>query len=137
MGISADCAKDFPNDPSIDNPVSLLRRVPPKLLHFDENLGRWRPSSAAFEDDEDGDPMSVYREDIIEAEGSSVSRVMIGHEGYALASLTAGQVRSKDQTVHSDPLPDESSHAQVCGLKPKRTCCWFAMQSEWAIPPRT
>lgn len=54
-----------------------------------------RPSSAAFEDDDDGDPMSVYRRDIIDSEGGTVARVMAGHEGFALASLTAGQVRTK------------------------------------------
>lgn len=135
MSISETCAKNFPNDPTIARSEALLRRVPPKHFYLDENLGRWRPSSAAFEDDDDGDPMSVYRQDVIESEGGSIRRVMPGHEGYALASLTAGQVRSKDQTVHPNPLLEESSHTQVCGDKPKSTCRWFAMQSEWAIPP--
>lgn len=79
--------------------------------------------------------MSVYRQDIIEAEGGSATRIMAGHDGYALASIKAGQVRSKGQTVHPDPLPEESSHTQVCGSKPKSICRWFAKQSEWAIPP--
>ena len=135
MGITEHCAKNFPNDPTIADGVSLLRRVPRKHFYLDENLGRWRPSSAAFEDDDDGDPMSVYRQDIIEAEGGPIDRVMVGHEGYALASITAYHVRSKDQPVHPDPLPEESSHTQVCGAKKKSTCRWLAMQSEWAIPP--
>jgi hypothetical protein len=134
LSISEDCAKNFPDDPTIAHSEALLRRVPPKHFYLDENLGRWRPSPAAFEDD-DGDPMSVYRQGIIKAEGGPIHRVMHGHEGYALASLTAGQVRSKDQTVHPDPLPEESSHTQVCGAKQKGTCRWFAMHSEWAIPP--
>jgi len=120
LGITEDCAKNFPNDPTIAHGVALLRRVPPKHFYFDDNLGRWRPSSAAFEDDEDGDPMSVYRQDLIEAEGGPIRRIMVGHEGYALASLTAGQVRSKDQTVHPDPLPEESSHT----LGPKSFVFW-------------
>ena len=135
MSIQEDCAKNFPNDPKIAHSVVLLRRVPPKHFFLDENLGRWRPSSAAFEDDDDGDPMSVYRQDIIHAEGASIQRVMAGHEDYALASLMAGQVRSKEQTVHPDPLPEESSHTQICGPKQKKTCRWFATQSEWVIPP--
>ena len=113
----------------------LLRRVPPRHFHFDPKLGRTRPSSAAFEDDDDGDPMSVYRKDIIESEGASIVRVMAGHEEYALASLTAGGVRSQGQTVHPDPLAEESSHTQLCGAKEKRTCRWFAKHSEWVIPP--
>jgi len=131
----SDCAKNFPDDPAIAHGEALLRRVPPKHFYLDQNLGRWRPSSAAFEDDDDGDPMSVYRRGIIEAEGCSIHRVMQGHENYALASLTTGQIRSKDQTVHADALPEESSHTQVCGAKPKSTCRWFAKQAEWAIPP--
>jgi len=135
LGITDDCAKNFPNDPTIGDNAALLRRIPPKHFYFDENLGRLRPSSAAFEDDEDGDPMSVYRRDVIEAEGGHISRIMAGHEAYALASLTAGQVQLKEQTVHPDPVPEESSHTQVCGSKPKSTCRWFAAQSDWALPP--
>jgi hypothetical protein len=136
LGIPADCIKNFPDDATIDNGVELLRRIPPGHFHFDDNLGRWRPSSAAFEDDDDGDPMSVYRRDIIEVDCGTTRRIMVGHEGYALASLTAGQIRSKEQTVHPDPLSSEPSHTQICGSKPKKICRWFAKQSTWAIPPQ-
>ena len=85
----------------------------------DKNRGRVRPSSAAFEDDRDGSPMSVYRRDVIDREGDAPERVMVGHEGYGLVSFTAGHARSKNQTVCSNPLPEESAHAVVCGPKPK------------------
>ena len=137
MSTLEDCARNFPDDPAVADGVALLRRVPPKHFYLDDNLGRVRPSSAAFEDDGDGDPMSVYRRDVIDSEGGEVRRVLAGHEGYALASLTASQVRSKSQAVHPDPLPTESSHANVCGPKPKSTCRWFAKHAEWAISPRT
>jgi hypothetical protein len=130
-----DCARNFPNDPTVADNVALLRRIPYWHFYFDERLGRMRPRSAAFEDDADGDPMSVYRRDIINAEGGTVARVMVGHEGFALASFTAGQVRFKDQTVFPDPLPEESSHAKICGPKPESTRRWFAKQSEWVIAP--
>jgi len=130
-----DCAKNFPDDRTTSDGVELLRRIPPRHFHFDENLGRLRPSSAAFEDDPDGDPMSVYRRDVIESEAGDVRRVVIGHQGYAVVSLTAGQVRSKRQTVFPDPLPEESSHAKVCGPKTKATRRWFSQQDEWAIQP--
>ena len=107
MSTREECAENFPDDPAVAECVALLRRIPPgpHFQFFDQNLARWRPSSAAFEDDDDGDPMSVYRRDVIETEGGNVQRVMIGHEGYALASLTVGQVRSKGQTVFPAPLP--------------------------------
>ena len=79
--------------------------------------------------------MSVYREDVIKSEGGEVSRVMIGHEGYALATLTAGQVRFKYQTVFPAPLPGESSHAHVCGRKTRATRSWFSRKAAWVIPP--
>lgn len=129
------CAKSFPNDERVKDSVELLRRIPPRHFHFDDNLGSWRPSSAAFEDDEDGDPMSVYRQDVLELERADSSRVMEGHEGYALASLQAGRVRSRSQTIFSDPLPGESSHAKVCGPKPYSVRRWFANQSNWVIEP--
>jgi hypothetical protein len=129
------CSQYHPDDPDVLNATTLLRRVPQKHIIFDQNLGRHRPTSAAFEDDEDGSPMSTYRNDIIANEGAEVSRVMVGHDGYSLAGLTAEQFRSRQQTVHSDPLPEESSHTEICGLKTHGTRSWFAKTAEWIIPP--
>lgn len=135
MSTPEDCVRNFPNDPTVRDDVALLRRIPHWHFHFDTRLGRMRPRSAAFEDDADGDPMSVYRRDIIGAEGGDVRRVMIGHEGFALTSLAAGQFRSMEQTVFPDPLPEESSHAKICGPKPERVRRWFAKHAVWVIPP--
>ena len=86
------CNEQFPDGAEVLDASRLLRRVPPTWIIFDDNLGRWRPTSAAFEDDRDGDPMSVYRRDIIEAEGGSILRVLAGHDGYWLASLIAAEL---------------------------------------------
>lgn len=64
-----------------------------------------------------------------------MQRVMAGHFGFGLASLTAGHVRSKNQTVFPDPQPVESSHAKVCGPKTDAVRRWFALQAVWVIPP--
>ena len=57
--------------------------------------------------------MSVYRRDVIEEEGGEPGRVLASHEGFELVAISAGQVRSRDQTVHADPLPE--IHAEgVC-----------------------
>ena len=79
--------------------------------------------------------MSVYRQDVIEKEGGVPGRVLANHPGFALVSVSAGHVRSRDQTVHADPVPEESSHGIVCGSKPKSTRKWFARQARWAVPP--
>ncbi len=136
MSTFDECARNFPDDPTVADATALLRRIPPWHFILDNKLGHTRPSSAAFEDDEDGDPMSVYRLDVIESEGASVERVMAGHAGFGLASLTAGQMRSKTQTVFPDPLPDESSHTKVCGPKPQSVRRWFAKQAIWVIRPQ-
>jgi hypothetical protein len=129
------CSLKFPNDPKVADDAALLRRIPPWHFYFDPKLGRKRPTSAAFEDDDDGDPMSVYRLGVIESEGGNTQRVMAGHPGFALASLTAGQVRSKLQTVFPHAQPEESSHAKVCGPKTDAVRRWFAAQAEWVIDP--
>ena len=130
-----DCAQKFPNDPAVTDEVALLRRIPHWHFYYDRRLGRTRPRSAAFEDDTDGDPMSVYRRNVIDSEGGDVRRVMRDHQGFALASLSAGQFRSRGQTVFPDPLAEESSHTKICGPKPESVRRWFATQSEWVIPP--
>ena len=78
--------------------------------------------------------MSAYRRAIIESEGGSVARVMHGHETYGLVSLGVGVLRTKDQSIHPDPLTEESSHTQVCGPKPRSTCRHFAKEAAWVIP---
>lgn len=79
--------------------------------------------------------MSVYRLDVIEAEGDTPARVMVGHSEYGLASLTAGQFRSRQQEVRPDPLPEESAHAKVVGTKTTSIRRWFAREARWVIPP--
>ena len=135
MSTPEDCALKFTNDPKVADSVALLRRIPHWHFYFDRRLGRKRPSSAAFEDDGDGDPMSVYRLDVVESEGGDAQRVMAGHPGFALASLTACQARSRLQTVFPDPQPEESSHTKVCGPKTDAVRRWFASQAVWVIEP--
>jgi hypothetical protein len=45
-----------PDDASIRDEADLWRRIPPWHCIYDENLGRWRPSSSAFAADPDGHP---------------------------------------------------------------------------------
>jgi len=79
--------------------------------------------------------MSVYRQDVLDEEGAEPRRVLANHEGYGLVVVSAGHVRSRDQTVHADPGPEEPSHAKVCGPKPKSTRRWFARQADWVVAP--
>ena len=132
----SECALKFPDSPSVADADLLLRRVPPWHFYLDENIGRIRPSSAAFEDDQDGDPMSVYLSPVIDSEMRKPESVLAGHSEYALAGLTAAIVRQQRQTVHTDPA-DDTAHAVVCGPKTDRTRRTFAKQCQWVIPPPT
>ena len=101
---SADeCRAKFPDDPECADGVVLLGRIPKEHVLYGKNLGRVRPSSAAFEDDQDGSPMSVYRQDVIDREGDEPARVMVGHEGYGLVSVTAGQIEEPNGVFGSPP----------------------------------
>ncbi len=81
--------------------------------------------------------MSVSRQDVIEEGGGEPGRVLANHSGFGLVSILAGQVRSRDQTVHADPVPADPAHAKVCGPKPRSTRKWFVRHAEWVVaPPR-
>lgn len=129
------CREHFPDDPSIEDDTGLLRRVPPWHFIMDQNLSRTRPSSAAFEDDDDNDPMSVCLATVLAAEDRNPESVLAGHNGYASASITAGLARAHDQTVHPDPLPEESAHAVVCGDKKTSVKRAFSRTAVWIIEP--
>lgn len=137
--MSTFCIEHFPDDPSIEDTADLLRRIPPAHFVPDGNSGLVRPSSAAFEDDNDADPMSVYLSTVLVANQREYASVLVGHPGYGLAAITAGMAREKNQTVHPDPIPEEVSHTVVCGNKrlggnnsAKKT---FAHNARWVIPP--
>jgi hypothetical protein len=129
------CLQEYPDDAATLNEHQMLRRVHPKQVIFDSNMGRSRPSSAAFEDDRDRSPMSMYSRAVIDATGGDILRVMAAHPGYSLVGLSAGDLRSRDQTVHSDPLPDEPAHALICGAKTDSNRKFFYQHSVWVIPP--
>jgi hypothetical protein len=85
--------------------------------------------------------MSVYLSTVLTGEGREPSSVLASHDGYSLASITAVLARSYNQTVHPEPLPEESSHTLVCGEKrkggnnaPKKQ---FARAANWVVlnPP--
>jgi len=135
---SSYCAEHYPDDPTVADGADLLRRIPPNHVIYDENLKQHRPSSQAFRDDRDGDPMSVYLSPVLVSENRELSAVLTGHQGFALAAVTAGLARSLSQTVHPDPIPEESSHAVVCGDKEsgsRRVARTLAKAAVWVVRP--
>ena len=117
-----------PSDP-------LWRRVPPAWVVFDGNLGRLRPTSAAFDDPRNGSPMSVVLGRALQESGRTPESALAFHRDFLLASITAGLARDLGQVVAREPQPDEPAHAVVAGRKTGRVKDAFAKQAVWIIPP--
>lgn len=126
---------EYTNDPTIPNDAELWRRIPPHHIFYDENEGRWRPSTAAFENHPNGSPMSVLLGEMVLRSGRGPLDILTGYEGYALASIAAGLARQCNQGVAREPLPDEPAHAVVFGEKTYSVKKRFACGCGWAVGP--
>ena len=125
----------YRDDPTIRDADPLWRRVHPHQQVVDENSGEIRPSSAAFKDHPDGSPMSIHLgRDALEA-GYRPEDVLVGHDGYALAGLTAGLARDHEQGVAREPLADQIAHGIVFGPKGKRIRKALVRGATWVVPP--
>jgi hypothetical protein len=125
----------YADDITIPNEAELWRRVSPRHFVNDENLGIVRPSSAAFDDHPNGSPMSVYLAEVLIQMGRGPDTVLVGHNNFALAAITAGLARECGQGVARDPLPEEPPHALVFGQKTKPVSRKFALGSRWVVLP--
>ncbi len=124
---------EYSNDPTIADDAELWRRIHPDHIFYDENKGRWRPSTAAFENHPNGSPMSVLLGEMVLGSGRGPLDILTGYEGYALASITAGLARQCNQGVAREPLPDEPAHAVVFGEKTYGVRKRFACDCGWAV----
>ena len=130
-------AHGFPyvDDLTVTNEAPLWRRVPPRHFVFDKNRGRWRPSSAAFDDHPSGTPMSVVLGQELLNAGRAAESALGNHEGFGLVSFTAGLARTNRQGIMRKPLPDEPAHAEVFGKKTTGVKRAFAKNCDWIFPP--
>lgn len=102
------------------------RRVPPVLVVSDPKAdGGQRASSAAFTDDADGSPMSVYLRSVVEELGLGAADVTDGKPaGWAVAAAPVRVLLAEEQAVEHDPVtgaalphPCDPAHAVVRGDK--------------------
>lgn len=126
---------EYKDDSNIADEAVLWRRIPPWHFVFDQNLGRWRPKSAAFCNHPNGTPMSILLADLVEQEGRGPRDALAGLEDFGLAAINAGLARRCEQGVAHDPSPDEPAHGVVFGKKTDSVRKRFAKQSEWVVPP--
>ena len=99
------------DDPSVSDNERLWRRVHPSDIIRDPESEELRPTSAAFRP---SDEMSV---DI--ASLTTPEAVLSNYPHHSLIEFTAGIARKEGCVVVRDPLPDNPSHALVCGKNPE------------------
>ncbi len=79
--------------------------------------------------------MSVLLAEMVAQTGRGPTDVLVDHEGFALAAITAGLARNCQQGVARDPQPQEPAHAVVVGRKTRAIQSMLAKDSTWIIPP--
>ena len=125
----------YVDDPTTGDDAPLWRRVPPRHFVFDDNLGIWRPSSAAFEDHPDGSPMSVVLGQEVLAEGRTTDSVLDGYDEFGLVSFPAELARVAGQGIMRRPLAEEPAHAEVFGKKTRSVKKALAKNCQWLVAP--
>jgi hypothetical protein len=124
----------YTDDPTISDDADLWRRIHPTHIISDPNLGRVRPTSAAFMDLSNGSPMSV----VIAAESDGPEHILAGYEGYGLASFKARVAREFGLGIVRNPLYNQPAHALVFGAKSGKVRSQLAKAVEWVVlPPPT
>lgn len=126
------CQPERQNDLTIIDGERLFRRIPIYQIVRDDDTGLARFSSGAFKDKE----LSINIESALMENGGAVDDCLRGHQGYKLASLTAGVARQYSQIVCRDPIPpDNLSHGLICGAKSSRRIYEGLRDSaQWIIP---
>ena len=119
----------IPGDTSVPGHTRLFRRVHPNEVVWDDNDNCPRPNSGVFKDID----MSVHMGDVLDDEGREPVSVLVDKPGYCLVVLTAGFVQEEQQEVRRTPLPDDGSHGEVFGHKPKGRRRLFARMAEFEV----
>lgn len=109
---------NYADDPNVADDAVLWRRVRPDWVIRDENVGEFRPSSAAFQNSSDGSPMSVLIEMIVKSTNRTAADILNGYFEYSLCSFTAGLARELGQQVATRPEDlNEPAHGFVVGKR--------------------
>jgi len=122
------------DDQTIGDDTELLRRIPPRHF-YTENNGSVRPSSAAFENDPNGGPMSIAIMDELDRLNLQPECMLIGHDSYGLVAFTAGLARELGQKIIRDPIDGEPAHGLVVGAKTGSVKKKLYKGCRWIIPP--
>jgi len=119
---------------TIADETLLYRWVSRDEIVKDDNIGRFRPSSNAFQKTTGTDRMSVVLGDTLEDAGRNPME--LADELKTAASLTVGFVRSCEQVVVRRPIAEEPAHGDVVGsdskaLRTKLACEAVCIEGDW------
>lgn len=125
------------DDPTIFDSDVLLRRVPikPQQIVKDENLGRYRPSSAAFNDHPNGSAMSVNIRSGVFTSQRREKDVLPLDPPMALAGIRVSTVRGAGLGTVRAPVADQIAHGEVIGDKTKPVRRALATEAFWVVLP--
>lgn len=128
-------ADEHADDPRIRNCAELWRRIPPVHFIRDENLGRVRPTSAAFNDSKDS-PMSAVAAKIVVATRRDEYLFLEKFPNEGLVGFSASLARKLRQGVELAPVDGEPGDVHIFGPKPKKAVkAEFAKRSIWIVGP--
>jgi len=119
----------------------VLRRVPDVWVVRDP-LGP-RPSSQAFNNDGDGEPMSGYLDSSLREHSLSRADIVADHDGFYAVALQVGLLLDEEQSVLRDPIEPpghicDPAHATVAGTKANNRRKRLSRAARWvagSCPP--
>lgn len=97
---------------------------------YDPKAGGCRPSSAAFEDDEDADPMSGC----LAGEQTSLAALLHGHDDFGVVAFPMSAARDKGLGVNRAPLAGEPDHVLIIGKKTDGVRKALVKAARWVHP---
>ena len=112
----------FENDPSIEDPDPVWRRVRVDMCTYDHNAGVVRPTSQCFQYSQDRATGKKHPMSVALGKDITPEQALEGHPPeLKLVGWTAGHVRSLNLGVCPDPQPEAVAHGLVFTLETDAT----------------
>ncbi len=120
----------MPDDATIPDDAIVWRFVSPHQIVTGKDGEGVQPSTGAFDDSSDGDPMSA----VLASEGrDAASIVPTTCPGAGVVAFTAGYLRSLGLELERAPEPDEPDHIVVRGKKTKSVTKALKRAADWVV----
>ncbi len=120
-------------DKSVEINETVTRRISPRFIIYDPNLGDYRPTSQAFQNSESNHPMSVGIRSMLK----SPEEDLIGYNDMSLVELDVKLLRALAQGVCKCPTRHCPWHGLACGNKTGSVRSAISKSARWLVrrPP--